>query len=249
MFSTQNVTPPSVPPSHPSLLANALTTQQEVKAVLKEVTASIQTFLHTLAHDAQDKQSAKTSSVPFVSTAESCTGGLLAQCFTQQAGSSTWFQGGVVVYHNRLKTAWLGVKETLLHTHGAVSEACSQAMAYGMYQHSQAAIILTTTGIASPNQQVSTKPEGTLYVSSLITPSPTHPRLEESLPLLLTKQYDLPLTASLKQSSTSSTASNPFPLPDTDDTTALRQLHQWLFVKQALLHLQEHLTPWVNPKP
>jgi nicotinamide-nucleotide amidase len=67
-----------------------------------------------------------------LATAESCTGGLVACCLTNVAGSSEWFEGGVVAYDNRVKMKLLGVSEDVLILHGAVSAACVEAMARGI---------------------------------------------------------------------------------------------------------------------
>jgi len=67
-----------------------------------------------------------------VATAESCTGGLVGHRLTNVAGSSAWFERGVVVYSNRAKQELLGVSEDVLKTHGAVSAPCAEAMARGI---------------------------------------------------------------------------------------------------------------------
>ena len=66
-----------------------------------------------------------------ITTAESCTGGLIAGAITDIAGSSAWFEQGLVTYSNIAKQALLGVDETILASHGAVSKACVLAMANG----------------------------------------------------------------------------------------------------------------------
>src|SRR6056297_1743811 len=68
-------------------------------------------------------------------TAESCTGGWVAKCLTDIAGSSDWYRGGAVSYSNGLKTQLLGVDPHLLNVHGAVSEAVARAMAEGALEH------------------------------------------------------------------------------------------------------------------
>ena len=64
-----------------------------------------------------------------VSTAESCTGGLVAGAITEIAGSSNWFDQGLITYANHAKHQWLGVSDKLLGEHGAVSEPVVEAMA------------------------------------------------------------------------------------------------------------------------
>src|SRR3954465_1326541 len=73
-----------------------------------------------------------------LATAESCTGGLLASLLTDIPGKSHAFERGFVTYSNAAKTELLGVGETLLADHGAVSEAAARAMAEGAIAHSQA---------------------------------------------------------------------------------------------------------------
>jgi nicotinamide-nucleotide amidase len=92
--------------------------------------------------------------------AESCTGGMIAQAITAIAGSSGWFDRGFVTYSNEAKMEMLGVPETLIHTHGAVSEQVAQAMAVGALQHSLANISASVTGIAGPSGGSVLKPVG-----------------------------------------------------------------------------------------
>lgn len=92
--------------------------------------------------------------------AESCTGGMVAQAITAIAGSSGWFDRGFVTYSNEAKTEMLAVPETLIQTHGAVSEPVAQAMALGALQHSHAQISVSVTGIAGPGGGSLQKPVG-----------------------------------------------------------------------------------------
>lgn len=97
-----------------------------------------------------------------LATAESCTGGGVAQAITAVAGSSGWFECGFVTYSNASKTALLGIPETLIADHGAVSEAVAAAMAQGALARSNAHVALSTTGIAGPGGAVPGKPVGTV---------------------------------------------------------------------------------------
>lgn len=97
-----------------------------------------------------------------LATAESCTGGGVAAAITDIAGSSAWFDRGFVTYSNAAKTAMLGVPETLLAAHGAVSEEVAAAMAQGALAHSGAQVAVSTTGIAGPGGGVPGKPVGTV---------------------------------------------------------------------------------------
>jgi nicotinamide-nucleotide amidase len=98
----------------------------------------------------------------YLSTAESCTGGWVAQTLTAIAGSSGWFERGFVTYSNAAKTDMLGVPETTLERHGAVSEATARAMAQGALRHSRADWSVAITGIAGPGGGSPEKPVGTV---------------------------------------------------------------------------------------
>ncbi len=99
-----------------------------------------------------------------LATAESCTGGLIAAACTAIAGSSDWFERGVVSYSNRAKTELLGVDPVLIAAHGAVSEAVARAMAEGVLAHSAAHWAVAVTGIAGPGGAAPGKPVGTVWL-------------------------------------------------------------------------------------
>ncbi len=96
-------------------------------------------------------------------TAESCTGGWVAQVMTAISGSSAWFDRGFVTYSNQAKQEMLGVPAGLLMTEGAVSEAVALAMAEGALRHSRADWSLAITGIAGPTGGSAEKPVGTVW--------------------------------------------------------------------------------------
>lgn len=98
-----------------------------------------------------------------LASAESCTGGMIAAACTDLAGSSVWFERGVVTYSNQAKTDLLGVAPDVIATHGAVSEAVARAMASGALQHSRAQVSLSVTGIAGPGGGSPDKPVGTVW--------------------------------------------------------------------------------------
>jgi nicotinamide-nucleotide amidase len=100
-----------------------------------------------------------------LATAESCTGGLVAQRITSIPGSSRSFLGGAVVYSNELKTAFAGVPAELIEQHGAVSEEVAGALASGIRQRTGATIGLGITGIAGPTGGTDTKPVGIVYIA------------------------------------------------------------------------------------
>lgn len=98
----------------------------------------------------------------WLTAAESCTGGWLAQSVTSIAGSSGWFERGFVTYSNAAKMEMLGVPATTLERHGAVSEATARAMAQGALDHSHADWAVAITGIAGPGGATPDKPVGTV---------------------------------------------------------------------------------------
>lgn len=98
----------------------------------------------------------------WLAAAESCTGGWLAQSVTAIAGSSAWFDRGFVTYSNAAKIDMLGVPETTLERHGAVSEAVARAMAQGALANSRADWTVAITGIAGPGGGLPHKPVGTV---------------------------------------------------------------------------------------
>ena len=97
-----------------------------------------------------------------LATAESCTGGWVAEVVTATAGSSGWFDCGFVTYSNDAKCALLGVSPMTLARHGAVSEATVAAMAEGCLERSEAEVVLSISGIAGPGGGSADKPVGTV---------------------------------------------------------------------------------------
>ena len=95
-------------------------------------------------------------------TAESCTGGWVAQAVTSIAGSSGWFERGYVTYSNAAKREALGVRKATLERHGAVSEPTAREMARGALHRSRATIAVSITGIAGPGGGSPGKPVGTV---------------------------------------------------------------------------------------
>ncbi|UCC55379.1 MAG: nicotinamide-nucleotide amidase [Gammaproteobacteria bacterium] len=97
-----------------------------------------------------------------VATAESCTGGWIAKCITDIAGSSAWFDRGFVCYSNAAKQEMLGVDAAMLDAEGAVSEATAVAMVHGALKHCPADIAVAVSGIAGPGGGSPDKPVGTV---------------------------------------------------------------------------------------
>ena len=100
-----------------------------------------------------------------MASAESCTGGLIAAACTSLAGSSDWFDRGVVSYSYESKTELLGVPAETIVQHGAVSEEVVRAMAEGLLVRSKAQLGVAVTGIAGPGGGTPTKPVGTVWVA------------------------------------------------------------------------------------
>ncbi|RMH75546.1 MAG: competence/damage-inducible protein A [Calditrichaeota bacterium] len=99
-----------------------------------------------------------------LAVAESCTGGLLQDKITNVPGSSEYFMGGMVTYSNESKMKFLGVKETSLREHGAVSEVVAKEMAEGVRRAVGTDVALSTTGIAGPTGATPQKPVGLIYI-------------------------------------------------------------------------------------
>lgn len=100
-----------------------------------------------------------------IAVAESCTGGLIAKLFSDVPGSSDYFERGLVTYSNRSKTELLGIPETLIERHGAVSEPVARAMAQGLLERSGANVTLAITGIAGPTGGTPEKPVGLVFIA------------------------------------------------------------------------------------
>ena len=98
-------------------------------------------------------------------TAESCTGGWIAKCLTDIAGSSDWFDSGMVVYSYEAKQALLGVRPQTLEQHGAVSRETVIEMVSGALVNSGASVAVAVTGIAGPGGGSADKPVGTVWVA------------------------------------------------------------------------------------
>jgi nicotinamide-nucleotide amidase len=100
-----------------------------------------------------------------IATAESCTGGWIAQTITEIPGSSAWFDRGFVTYSNAAKVQMLGISVQLLEDYGAVSAEAVTEMAAGALTHSNADIAVAVTGIAGPDGGTQEKPVGTVFIA------------------------------------------------------------------------------------
>lgn len=98
-----------------------------------------------------------------MATAESCTGGWIAKCCTDLAGSSGWFERGFVTYSNEAKMEMLGVDRAALVSDGAVSRAVAEQMALGARHRAPVDVSLSVTGIAGPDGASDEKPVGMVW--------------------------------------------------------------------------------------
>lgn len=114
-----------------------------------------------------------------LATAESCTGGLVAQRITALPGASAVFRGGVVSYWTEIKAAVLGVPQEILDQYGAVSEQTARAMAQGARRITGADLAVSVTGVAGPDPDERGTPVGIVYIG-LDTPTGTFCRKMDS---------------------------------------------------------------------
>ena len=112
----------------------------------------------------------------FVTAAESCTGGGVAEALTRVPGSTRYFERGFVTYGNEAKEQLLGVAHATLLAHGAVSEATARAMAEGAVARSNARLGVAITGIAGPGGAVPGKPVGLVWFAWAQRGGPTQAR-------------------------------------------------------------------------
>ena len=103
-----------------------------------------------------------------VSTAESCTGGMIAATLVNVAGISGWFEEGYVTYSNKAKHKLLGVKTETLERYGAVSEQTAEQMARGAAFAAGCQAAVATTGIAGPDGGTAEKPVGLVYIAAAV---------------------------------------------------------------------------------
>lgn len=116
--------------------------------------------------------------VTSVTTAESCTGGLVAKYLTDVPGSSAYFKQGFIVYSNQTKTERLGVSENIINVHGAVSEPVVIAMAKHARRLAKADYALAVSGIAGPDGGTPTKPVGTVCIALAHLPKAPRPGMK-----------------------------------------------------------------------
>lgn len=100
-----------------------------------------------------------------LATVESCTGGWICQVVTSLAGSSDWFECGLVTYSNTSKATLVGVPGSVISSYGAVSGEVAEAMVSGALERTDASVAVSVTGIAGPGGGSEEKPVGTVYMA------------------------------------------------------------------------------------
>lgn len=126
-----------------------------------------------LLHDAAELLELCRRAKLMIATAESCTGGLIAGCLTEIAGSSDVVERGFVTYSNDAKHEMLGVPKMALNIHGAVSKEVAVAMAEGALKNSMADLTIAVTGVAGPGGGTKDKPVGLVHFASAGRGRPT----------------------------------------------------------------------------
>jgi nicotinamide-nucleotide amidase len=159
-------------------VARAKTTE-EADARIAEVVSAIRERLGAIVYgdDGDSMESVVgrllAESGSTVVTAESCTGGLIAERITDVPGSSVYFRGGVVAYSNEAKMSLLGVPMDLIEAHGAVSEPVVRAMAEGALRRFETDFAVATSGISGPAGGTAEKPVGLVWIALARRPDST----------------------------------------------------------------------------
>jgi len=139
--------------------------ESEAQALVDDIRARLAQFVVSLDGESLEQKVGRLLAERGLSLAlaESCTGGLIGHRLTNVAGSSAYFERGMVVYSNRAKEELLGVSPQTLANHGAVSPETAREMALGARQRAGADLGLAVTGIAGPEGGTPGKPVGTVY--------------------------------------------------------------------------------------
>lgn len=141
--------------------------QSEIMTQIEGVLPKIQKYVYGYNEETLQTAIAKLliQSDKTIALAESCSGGYVSHLITTVPGSSRYFQGSIVPYHNVFKTALLGVKTETLETQGAVSEETVLQMALGVQNRFQSDFGLASTGVAGPDGGSEEKPVGTVWIA------------------------------------------------------------------------------------
>ena len=142
------------------------TAEERIEAELDKLRPLIGDFLYSETDDTLEKCIGRKlkAAGKTLSTAESCTGGLIASMITSIAGSSDYFLGAIVAYDNSVKTGILGVPEEVITSYGAVSSECVAAMAEGARKATGSDFAVATSGISGPGGGTPEKPVGTVWI-------------------------------------------------------------------------------------
>jgi nicotinamide-nucleotide amidase len=141
--------------------------ERQLREIQEGIALALGEAVFTTAGEPMEEVVAKalTLNQATIATAESCTGGLLAERLTRISGSSAYFLGGVVSYSNLLKSAWVDVPEGIIESRGAVSAEVAVALADGIRRRTGATLGLGITGVAGPTGGTPEKPVGTVHVA------------------------------------------------------------------------------------
>jgi len=146
---------------------NAPAAEQQLQGIVESIVLTLGEAVFTTAGEPMEEVVARelTLHQATIATAESCTGGLLAERLTRISGSSAYFLGGVVSYSNALKSAWVDVPAEIIESRGAVSSEVAIALADGIRRRTGATLGIGITGVAGPTGGTPEKPVGTVHVA------------------------------------------------------------------------------------
>ena len=147
--------------------ADAIAAEQVLQQLQESIVLALGEAVFTTAGESMEEVAARelTLHEATIATAESCTGGLLAERLTRIPGSSFYFLGGVVSYSNILKSAWVDVPAEIIESRGAVSAEVAIALADGIRRRTGATLGVGITGVAGPGGGSPEKPVGTVHVA------------------------------------------------------------------------------------
>ena len=150
-------------------------TEEEAKGLVKPIVRQLKGMYPEYVYSTSADETLEEAVVALLSrngmsitTAESCTGGLLSATLVNVSGASEVFKGGYITYSNKLKKKAIGVKKDSLEKYGAVSEKVAAEMAKGAQEEAKADIAISTTGIAGPGGGTAEKPVGTVYIGCAV---------------------------------------------------------------------------------
>ena len=141
--------------------------ERQLQGIVESIVLTLGEAVFTTAGESMEEVVARelTMRHATIATAESCTGGLLAERLTRISGSSAYFLGGVVSYSNTLKSAWVDVPAEIIESRGAVSSEVAVALADGIRRRTGATLGVGITGVAGPTGGTPEKPVGTVHVA------------------------------------------------------------------------------------